>query len=258
MNTAFDKEIRLKLLKLLQDEPENRRRVMDDTNNIRYETEDEIDLIQLFLVLWKRKMLIISGTLICVIFAVIYSLYLPKIYQVQMKVRPGYKILGTGYLEELTYVKGKIDANVYDQEIKKQLSVLDLKQISNGIDYNVSIPKNSDILDISLEVADVEFGKKLLQTLYPFLVKDDEVKMKSIIDEYDQAIQLQKIELGKNTSIEKLNLLQLDFIDKKIADIDNKIDDIKANTNALIAEQKKVDLSGKNAERLPTILLSKS
>ena len=146
---------------------------MTDTD-MRYD-EDEIELMDIFLVLWRKKILIIGGTLICMIFAAIYSLYLPKIYQVQMKIRPGYVKLGSGYQETLVYIKGKIDANIYDEKIIREIPALGLKQIPDDIDFKVSIPKNSDILDIALEVSDVESGKKILQNLYSIILKEDPV-----------------------------------------------------------------------------------
>ena len=44
-------------------------------------TPDEINLMDYFQVLIKRKWLIILGTLICIIVAAIISLRMPKIYR---------------------------------------------------------------------------------------------------------------------------------------------------------------------------------
>ena len=227
---------------------------MTDTD-MRYE-EDEIELMDIFLVLWKKKILIIGGTLICVIFAAIVSLYSPKIYQVQMKIRPGYVKLGSGYQETLVYIKGKIDANIYDEKIIREIPALGLKQIPDDIDFKVSIPKNSDILDIALEVSDVESGKKILQNLYSIILKEDNIQMEGIIKAYDQEIQLEKIKLDENSSITKSKLFELGAIDQKIASLENMIADTKANSEVLLVEQKKIlALSGKNDEKSLEALL---
>ncbi|MCX5882784.1 MAG: Wzz/FepE/Etk N-terminal domain-containing protein [Deltaproteobacteria bacterium] len=44
------------------------------------ENEDEIDLVSLFLVIWKRRKLIVFGTLGVTLLAAIYSFMIPKVY----------------------------------------------------------------------------------------------------------------------------------------------------------------------------------
>jgi len=227
---------------------------MTDTD-MRYD-EDEIELMDIFLVLWKKKILIIGGTLICIIFAAIYSLYSPKIYQVQMKIRPGYVKLGSGYLEALVYIKGKIDANIYDEEIIREIPALGLKQKPDDIDFKVSIPKNSDILDITLDISDVESGKKILQHLYSLILKEDNILMEGIINAYDQEIGLEKIKLDENSLIAKSKLLELGNIDQRIASLEDMVADAKANSEILVIEQRKIAaLAGKKDEKSLEALL---
>ncbi|MBU1055034.1 MAG: hypothetical protein KKC46_14585 [Proteobacteria bacterium] len=212
--------------------------------------------MDIFLVLWKKKILIIGGTLICIIFAAIYSLYSPKIYQVQMKIRPGYVKLGSGYLEALVYIKGKIDANIYDEEIIREIPALGLKQKPDDIDFKVSIPKNSDILDITLDISDVESGKKILQHLYSLILKEDNILMEGIINAYDQEIGLEKIKLDENSLIAKSKLLELGNIDQRIASLEDMVADAKANSEILVIEQRKIAaLAGKKDEKSLEALL---
>ena len=51
--------------------------------------EDEIELIDLLRVVWKWKYLIIGGTLVCAIAAMVISLVMPKIYRIETIIRPG-------------------------------------------------------------------------------------------------------------------------------------------------------------------------
>jgi len=211
--------------------------------------ENEIELMDLFLVLWKNKVLIISGTLVCMVFAAIISWSMPEIYQFQMKIRPGYAELESKYqIERLKYVKDKIDAHMNDEKIIKEFSVPGARQIPAKINFKMSVPKNSDIIDIVLNVSDIELGEKIMQSLYSFISQDDAVMLGSIIDEYDNKIRLEEINLDKNKALEKFNLSALKLIDQKIESLDNMLADVKANNETLMVKQKKIlDLSEKNA-----------
>ena len=51
--------------------------------------EDEIELIDLLRVIWKWKYLIIGGTVVCALTAVIIGFYTQPIYQVSMVLKSG-------------------------------------------------------------------------------------------------------------------------------------------------------------------------
>jgi LPS O-antigen subunit length determinant protein (WzzB/FepE family) len=50
---------------------------------------DEIELFELFVVLWKRKRIIFAITIVATVAAVIISSILPKIYYVDAIIQPG-------------------------------------------------------------------------------------------------------------------------------------------------------------------------
>ena len=50
--------------------------------------EDEIELIDLLRVIWKWKYLIIGGTLVCAIAAMVISSIMPKIYRIETVIHP--------------------------------------------------------------------------------------------------------------------------------------------------------------------------
>ena len=203
--------------------------------------EDEIELMDIFLVLWKNKILIISGVLFCTIVAAIISLLLPEIYQIQMKIQPGHGELESKYkIKRLKYIKDKIDANVNDEKIIKELSALGVKQIPAKINFKVSIPKNSDTLDIVLELPDIELGKKIMKSLYSFISQDDAIIMGTIIDDYDKKNRLIKINLDRNKSLENSSLSELRIINSRIASLENILADARANNEILMAKQKKL------------------
>ena len=52
--------------------------------------DSEIDLLHVFAVIWRRKVLIAGGTLIVLVVAWLVSVNLPKVYQVTVKIWPVY------------------------------------------------------------------------------------------------------------------------------------------------------------------------
>jgi len=56
--------------------------------------EDEIELIDLLRVIWKWKYLIIGGTVVCALAAVIIGFYMQPIYQVSMVLKSAINKVG--------------------------------------------------------------------------------------------------------------------------------------------------------------------
>ncbi len=54
----------------------------------REQFEDEIELMDYLLVIWKWKYLIVAGILICAVAAGVISFLMPKVYRIDMVVRP--------------------------------------------------------------------------------------------------------------------------------------------------------------------------
>ncbi|MBI5328055.1 MAG: hypothetical protein HZB80_07180, partial [Deltaproteobacteria bacterium] len=69
--------------------------------------EDEINLLDYWMVIWKRKVLIIMLTFLTVLFTAVYSLRLPEIYQSKAVITPiGSKDSGGGGLSLLAQFGG--------------------------------------------------------------------------------------------------------------------------------------------------------
>ena len=77
---------------------------------------DEIELIDLLKVIWKWKYLIIGGTVVCALAAVIISISMQPIYQVSMVLKSGvYKVGDDGnpvYLDSAEEFKTLIDGEL--------------------------------------------------------------------------------------------------------------------------------------------------
>jgi len=104
---------------------------------------DEIDLVQLVKVLIKRKWVIIGGTILITLLAVIISLLLPKVYRSE-----GFFQLGRGIdvdLEELRDIQDEIrkdfqEKMVDNQTLQDNLLLNETLQDTELTNMNVSIP----------------------------------------------------------------------------------------------------------------------
>jgi LPS O-antigen subunit length determinant protein (WzzB/FepE family) len=108
-------------------------------------SRDEIDLVQLVKVLIKRKWVIIGGTIIITLLAVIISLLLPKVYKSE-----GFFQLGRGIdvdLEELREIQDEIRKDFQEKMVDHQTIQDNLLLLLNEtlrdtelVNMNVSIP----------------------------------------------------------------------------------------------------------------------
>ena len=83
--------------------------------------EDEIELIDLLRVIWKRKFLIIGGSLVCAIAAMVVSLNMPKIYRIETVLRPGILSIGKKgekiFIDTPQNIKALIETGIFDNDI---------------------------------------------------------------------------------------------------------------------------------------------
>ena len=103
--------------------------------------EDEIELIDLLRVIWKWKYLIIGGTLVCAIAAMVISLIMPKIYQIETVIRPGILSFSEDgqnvYIDKPDNIKALIETGAFDKKI--------LDNLDESI-WSLNIPRDADFL----------------------------------------------------------------------------------------------------------------
>ncbi len=165
--------------------------------------EDEIELMEILLVLWNNKVLIIVGTLVCIILGAIVSSTLPKLYQVQMKIQiRHFNDYIDDYGEGLAHIKMLVDTGQYDEQIASQLSTLGLKQISGDVNFNKVLLSNTNsfIVSIDVGVSDEKSGKEVLQCIYSILSKSiEDITIGKTINIIDENIQIAQEKLDKNS-----------------------------------------------------------
>ena len=154
-----------------QPEPEILRREIAD---------DEIDLVELFLILWKRKWMIVIVTLLVTVTAAGISVIMPKVYAVTTILEPAKSLETTKdgevvqrLVENPLAIRENIIGGSYDREISEKLSI----NLGKMPEFKVTVPKNTDLVKITLESSDPEQAVQILQTLITRLTLNIEQKL---------------------------------------------------------------------------------
>ena len=195
--------------------------------------EDEINLIDYLRVLWKWKRLIIAGTLICAVIAIVISLQMPKIYEVSMTVEPG--ITGVKYDGSFIYVDsaanidGKIGGGVYD---KKAVEALQLDPLKTMVKFKSEIVKKTNMIRVTSQwqEGDTDLGVKVAQQIIGLLSSDYVKIIEQRKGDYDRQIFMKQNEISKvetqRKDIDKQILMKQNEISKvetQRKDIDKQI-----------------------------------
>lgn len=205
--------------------------------------DEEINLSELFNVLWQWKRLIVGGTLLCVIAAVIVSLILPKIYEVSMIVEPG--ILGKDdrnyfiFIDTPENMAGKITGGAYDLRIMKEIGFDPAKK---EIKFTATADKRSksNAVSISSEWAeeDIEPGVAASRKLIDFLQQEYGAIISNRKKDFDHLITL------KEEGLLKIEVQRKD-LEKQIANEQNALqkirEDIKLEQTQGLNVKKQID-----------------
>jgi uncharacterized protein involved in exopolysaccharide biosynthesis len=190
-----------------------------------YYPDNEIELIDLLLVLWKWKWMIILTTFVCMLAAGVFSSMMPKIYKVSTAIEPG--IIGMNknsspiYLDSAENIKAKIENGIYNSLILKNLNI-DPRETQ--VKFKAANPKGTNLINISSEWTQDQMatGIKALEQLLIELSHD-----------YEDIIQ------AKTKGIDSEILLKLSNIQGKKKQIDFQqaiLKNIKARKNKLNQE----------------------
>ena len=196
-------------------------------------TNDEIDLVDLFLIIWKRKMMIVACTLLLTIVGIGVSLVMPKVYEVTAILEPGKDVDGK-LVESSQAIRENILGGAYNGVIAEQLNL----RADEIPDFKVVIPKNTDLIKISVENSNPEIAVKILDSLLDRISEKIESQL-----EIEKNIIKNKLEVAIFNErlyperIQQLSLL-IKKTDKKIPNLENakekSISDSKGDPVALL------------------------
>ena len=195
--------------------------------------EDEIELMDYLLVIWKWKYVIITGTLAFVFAAATISVITlkqqPTMYRTSIVLKLGIlKIDEKGdkvFIDTRENIKALIE-NDLKLKVLEQINNLNDSKLSNALDFKVDIPNGSDNINISFESASKDEGITKLNYLIKALLSEFNYKISHIQKEIDEQIEQKKYKFDELLFKEKI-------IKSKIVKYQQDISDIEANIKFL-------------------------
>lgn len=198
--------------------PENHRteQVPDETIS----SEEEIELIDLLRTIWRSKYLIIIGTITFLLIAAFGSLFLPKIYRVEMIVKPGLKKIDFNDKKIFISTPEKMKS-LLEGEIKYELRDSDQQLSGEDIDrsfrnYSFKADDIRNILSINCFSSDPSNCIANLQNLTQLLSKKMTEAVDFIKNRHTSDIEQLKFQLMLKQNEEKI-------VSEKIEKINNRL-----------------------------------
>lgn len=178
--------------------------------------EDEIDLLDVLRVLWKRKILILSLTIIVPLVAGLVTLMLPDVYEVTAIIEPGQDAAGKPVVLPEA-IKENIQGGAYDQYLMEhfKLSADDMPE------WRVRIPKKTSLVRIALESDRPQQAVQILNELLRSVTESIEKRLAEEKRKIENEIRLARI---KHDSLQK----SAELLRKQLAETAAKIRDLEA------------------------------
>lgn len=151
---------------------------MQKIDNRRYIEEDEIDLRELFRVLWARRKFIIVFTLFITLLAVVYAFVKPSVYSGNVVIEIGEVINNEGIIKK----DNKI-INIFYLDSANNLKEI----ISSKFPVSVSVPKRTNnIIRVSYQDIDINKIDNKLNEVVDFIKERHKNKAKFYFSEYSK------------------------------------------------------------------------
>jgi uncharacterized protein involved in exopolysaccharide biosynthesis len=194
------------------------------------DSRDEIELIEIFRIIWKWKYLILAGTLVCALIAAVVNLNKPETYRINMLIQPGIReISKTGkvrYADSPANIKAVIEAGSFNEEILKYLRSSPNQNIPRSLNFDVKIPRKSNILQVFYESSNRELGIDVMNEL-----------SSQILIKYNDQIDYNKNVIDTEIKSNKSMLIALEgetrFLQENIKSVQEIIDELKKQIKIL-------------------------
>ena len=185
---------------------------------------DEIELIDLLRVLFKRKIMISVITLLITVLSIAVCFVLPQKYSVTFLLELGQDEAGKALVSPQA-VKAVVDNDSYGDSIRQQLS-LD-QQL--GLKFKVQIPKGTDVLAVEYQTTRPEIGIAVLDKLQELIGLDVDSKLDKKKSEIVAAIDHATIDLDSLQGKIKLLYSQVEQVEGAIVDLQKARSAVLAN-----------------------------
>lgn len=178
------------------------------------EEEDSIELIDYLSVVWKYRYFIIVSIIFCSAVVGIWTFNLQKLYKVStiLALNPMAKI------DSRSTIAANINGGMFNGQLREKLKE-NLKTYSvSNLSFKASNPKNSNMIRITYETADIKMGEIILEFLNRAIIEMYQKKV-------DTAKKLFLLEEESKNNIKT----RIDTISNQIKLIDNTINKEKDN-----------------------------
>lgn len=159
--------------------------------------EDEINLIDYLQVVWRWKYLIIAGTLISALAAAVISLYMPKVYAVEMVLAPGVLEKAEGgkniYVDSVPNIEAVIRHRGVEHQILNSIDASD--NPPKSLLFKTSIPRGGNMIAVSYETSDIDQGLHILKDLQRLLLEKYSRRVEHLKEGHNLKIELKSNEL---------------------------------------------------------------
>ena len=221
--------------------------------------EDEIELIDFLGVIWKWKYLIIGGTLVCALAAMVISSIMPKIYRIETVIRPGILSIEKegekNYIDTPENIKALIETGIFDNEILNSFGKPGMDNIPKELKLKITLPLNSSTIKVGYESPVIEQGILFLDLLGRLLTDEYRNLVKYYQVEIERDINIKKSEIDNIASIKQSNESSIKNIEKRIVELESEIIIINENTAALNKERNKFLLQEKDKSSILSAIL---
>ncbi|OEU58037.1 MAG: hypothetical protein BAW33_00650, partial [Desulfobacterales bacterium C00003104] len=206
-----------------------------------YYPDDDIELIDYLRVIWKWKYLIIAGVLICAIAAGVVSFSMPKVYGIDMIVRPGILTVGTDgknfYIDSAENIKAIIEAGAFDVNVLDHIGKSGYNSPPKLLNLKANIPANSNALKISYETSDADCGLRILTRLGEVLLERYAERVVYFQNEHATEIGLKRTEQTDCEAKKRSAQEQIKSARKRIDELTAQVESVRKNTDSLIQER---------------------
>ena len=178
--------------------------------------DKEVDLIFLMRIVWKRKLLVIAGTLVCLVAGIVLACTLPPVYEASTIIEPG-KIMpwddkGGELVENPVTIKEAILNGSFDDGLKREFKLGKAEQLK----FFVALFDKSDAFRISLRRKNRQQAAEILENLLLKLKH----KLKAALEDrggVDYMIDIVEIKRQSSREQEKIIAGQIEETRKVIA-----------------------------------------
>jgi|APSaa5957512535_1039671.scaffolds.fasta_scaffold50031_2 hypothetical protein len=149
--------------------------------------EDGNELIDYLLVIWKRKILIIVGTLVCIVAGVAVSLMSPKKYQAEALMRIG-KTVNTRFVSSSSSPSPFILLDTVESLVKTIPIEYNLSKEALEYDLTVNVVNGTSLIEVILKGPDKKKTKEFVDEVVGKLMADHLCRTETSIQYYKTII----------------------------------------------------------------------